>query len=43
MHPVYAPVLHMGSRGAEVVRLQLALREQGYLLRPARTEGALSA
>ena len=34
MHPVYAPVLHMGSRGAEVVRLQLALREQGYLLRP---------
>ena len=34
MHPVHAPVLHMGSRGAEVVRLQLALREQGYLLRP---------
>ena len=24
----------MGSRGTEVVRLQLALREQGYLLRP---------
>ena len=34
MHPFHLPVLRMGSRGAEVVRLQLALREQGYLLRP---------
>ena len=34
MHPFHLPVLHMSSRGAEVVRLQLALREQGYLLRP---------
>ena len=34
MHPIHPPSLRPGSRGAEVVRLQQALREQGYLLRP---------
>ena len=34
MHPIHPPSLRLGSRGSEVVRLQRALREQGYLLRP---------
>ena len=34
MHPIHPPSLRLGSRGTEVVRLQRALREQGYLLRP---------
>ena len=34
LYPPAFPALRPGSRGAEVVRLQLALRELGYLLRP---------
>ena len=42
MHPIHPPSLRLGSRGSEVVRLQRALLEQGYLLRPDGRFGSMT-